>query len=188
MSAAEPDSVLEALDRLASFLAEWAGPAAVVGGIGIVARVRPRLTADIDLVIAVEPERLAELLSVAARHGWQHDPEETAELARGGLARLWGPPSRAEGIGLDLLFVDSEFLECVVTRATPVSIGRAEIPVATVEDLLVMKLEAHRPQDIDDVLAIKDVFVGQLDLAYVRQHTDRLGVSGRLDLYFGPTD
>ncbi|MBI2895111.1 MAG: nucleotidyltransferase [Deltaproteobacteria bacterium] len=185
MGAPDPGTIAEALGRLARMLAEWASPAAVIGGIAIVARVRPRLTTDIDLVIAVTPDRIGELLSLARRHGWEHDPEETAELAAGGLARLWGPPSPSEGVGLDLLFVDSPFLVSVVSRATPVSLGGAELPVATVEDLLVMKLEAHRPEDLDDILAIKDAFAERLDLAYVRRNTDQLGISERLDLYFG---
>lgn len=185
MSAPEPGTILEALGRLAPMLEEWPGTAAVIGGVGIVARVRPRFTTDIDLVIEVEPDRVSDLLSLAQRHGWQHDPDETAELVQGGLARLWGPPSRTAGVGLDLMFVDSAFLESVVARATSVAVGDVTLPVATVEDLLVMKLEAHRPLDIDDVLAIKDVFAGRLDMAYVRGHTDRLGVSDRLDLYFG---
>jgi hypothetical protein len=132
----------------------------------------------------VAPDRADELLALARQHGWEHDPEEARDLLQGGLARLWGPPSKAAGVGLDLMFVDSEFLESVVTRATPVVIGDVTLPVATVEDLLVMKLEANRPEDIDDILAIKDAFAGQLDDAYVRTQADRLGVSDRLDLYF----
>ena len=177
--------MLEALGRLASLLAEWPAPAAIVGGIGIVARVRPRLTTDVDLVITVPLDGVGALLSLAQRHGWEHDSAETAELVKGGLARFWGPPSRAEGVGLDLLFVDSDFLAGLVARATPVAIGDATLPVATVEDLLVMKLEAHRPQDIDDILAIKDAFADCLDSDYVRKHTTALGISDQLELYFG---
>jgi hypothetical protein len=177
--------MLGALGRLERFLAQWPGAAAIVGGIGIVARVRPRLTTDIDVVITVATDQVSRLLTLAENHGWAHDPQETAELVAGGLLRLWGPPSRARGVGLDLLFVDSPFLELVVSRATPVALGGPTLPVATVEDLLVMKLEAGRLQDIDDVLAIKDAFAGRLDLAYVRVQTDALGVSDRLDLYLG---
>lgn len=65
--------------------------------------------------------------------------------AEGGLARLQS--AGHGGFDLDLMFVDSAFLESVVARATPVAIGGATLPVASVEDLLVMKLEAERPQD-----------------------------------------
>ena len=179
------DPLLDALRRVAGFLADWTGGAAIVGGIAIVSRVRPRLTTDIDVVITVAPDGVAALLDLAERHGWAHDPTETAELVQGGLVRMWAPPSRAAGVGLDLLFVDSELLERVVARATLVEIAGVALPVATPEDLLVLKLEAHRPQDIDDILAIKDAFGPTLDLAYVRAQTDLLGISDRLDLYLG---
>ena len=57
--------------------------------------------------------------------------------------------------------------------------------MATVEDLLLLKLEANRPIDIDDVLAIKDAFSSTLDMAYVRERAADLGVVGQLDLLFG---
>lgn len=47
-----------------------------------------------------------------------------------------------------------------------------------------MKIEANRPIDLDDVIAIKDAFGDRLDLVYVRAQADRLGqdVRRRLDL------
>lgn len=182
---AEIGGIESALRKVAAMLSEWPDPAAIVGGIGIVARTRPRLTTDIDVVIAVAPESVDDLLALAERQGFAHDPEETAVLVEGGLARLWTPPSRASGVGLDLMFVDSDFLEAVVTRATPLPMAGVTLPVATVEDLLIMKLEAGRPQDVDDILAIKDTCKSELDLEYVRRHTELLGISDRLELYFG---
>lgn len=185
MGAIDPGSMLGALRRLAALLSQWSGGAAVVGGVGIVARVRPRFTADIDVVIAVEPSRVTELLALAGGHGWTHDPSELDELLEGGLARLRA--ADGPGVALDLMFVDSAFLESVVERATPVGIGDASIPVASVEDLLLMKLEAERPQDIDDILAIKDAHSGTLDIDYIRRQAAILGLADRLELHFGDT-
>jgi hypothetical protein len=47
-----------------------------------------------------------------------------------------------------------------------------------------LKLEADRPVDIDDVLAIKDARGDQLDMRYLRSQADQLGLRGKLDLYF----
>ena len=47
-----------------------------------------------------------------------------------------------------------------------------------------MKLEADRPVDIDDVLAIKDARPNQLDMHYLRSQADQLGLRRKLDLYF----
>ena len=60
--------------------------------------------------------------------------------------------------------------------------------MATVEDLLVMKLDANRPLDLDDAIAIKDAFAEKLDLAYVRRQADSAGapVRTRFEVMFGP--
>src|SRR5207244_1258706 len=96
------------------------------------------------------------MLETATRHGFAYDPVETREFLEGGLARLWAPPSKEAGFGLDLLLVDSDFFEEVVRRAEPIEMGGVTLPVATLEDLVLLKLDAHRPIDIDDILAIKD--------------------------------
>jgi predicted nucleotidyltransferase len=86
---------------------------------------------------------------------------------------------------VDLIFVDSTFLDDVVRRATPIDLGVVTLPVATTEDLLLLKLEAHRTEDLDDILAIKDACAEQLDMTYVRAQAGRLGLLERLELYFG---
>ncbi|MBI4705275.1 MAG: nucleotidyl transferase AbiEii/AbiGii toxin family protein [Deltaproteobacteria bacterium] len=182
----EADAFGAALVRLGGLLAAWPHPAAVIGGVAIGARVLPRTTLDIDVVIAVPQGSERELREHALRHGFLQDPEQSDELLDAGLLRLHTPPSPQEGVGLDVILVDSRFLEQVVARASRVDLGLATLPVASVEDLLLLKLEANRPQDIDDILAIKDACAGFLDLAYVRAEAQRLGVSDLLALYFEP--
>ena len=70
----------------------------------------------------------------------------------------------------------------ILARATPLNLGRCTLPVASVEDLLLMKLEANRPVDLD---AIKDAFADTLDRAYLRAEAARLDVVARLDALLG---
>ncbi len=175
----------DALHRLERLLTEWAQPAAVIGGIAIVARVRPRHTDDVDVVVVVPEGRAPALLDLAHRHGWVDDPKETRELIEGGLLRLFPGARGADEVGVDFIFVDSRFVDSVVQRATPVDLGVATLPVATTEDLLLLKLDAHRPEDLDDILSIKDACAGALDMGYVREQAGRLGLLERLELYLG---
>jgi hypothetical protein len=177
--------MIDAVERAARLVAAWKKPAAIIGGICVVARVRPRLTRDVDLVITVGPDEVAALLELARREGYDFDEKETRELIQGGLARLWTPPGRTGGVALDLLFVDSPFLAGLTTRATLLELGAATAPVATTEDLLILKLEAHRPHDIDDILAIKDIVDDRFDLGRVREEATRMGALDRFELYFG---
>jgi hypothetical protein len=173
------------LVSLEKLLADWPHPAAVIGGVGIIARVSPRHTDDIDVVVVVPDGAAEALIAAGLRTGFQLDPRQGRELLEAGLLRLVLRPEDVEPVGVDLIFVDSAFLAGVVRRATPVDMGPCTLRVATVEDLLLLKLEANRPEDVDDILAIKDAFGATLDMAHVRAEAARLDLVAALDVYFG---
>lgn len=177
------ETIVESLRRVQRFAEAWGRPYAVIGGIAVVARARPRTTQDVDLIIVATPDEGERLLQLARSSGFDFDEEETRAFLPGGLVRLWAPPSRAEGFGLDLLFADSDFLRQVIERASALDLGGVQMPIATVEDLLLLKLEAHRLEDLDDIIAIRDAFEGALDLGYLRSQAQTLGVETRLELY-----
>ncbi|MBI2377747.1 MAG: nucleotidyl transferase AbiEii/AbiGii toxin family protein [Deltaproteobacteria bacterium] len=108
-----------ALERVAALLAEWPSAAAIIGGIAIVARVRPRFTEDIDVAIIVPDGDAPKLLELLRRHGFDFDDDETRSFMEGGLVRAWAPPNRALGVGLDLLFANDAFFQALIARATP---------------------------------------------------------------------
>lgn len=173
--------LVQALVRAEAFMRDAGVAFALVGGAAIVARVRPRMTDDLDFIVAWEPAALDALLAIAGRHGLTLEPS-AMELAAEGLVRLRGgdddPP-------LDLIRADSPFLAQVISRASPVGGGLPPVPVASLEDLVLLKLEAERPIDIDDVLAIKDAHEGRLDRGYLDAEARRLGLDARVGLYLG---
>jgi hypothetical protein len=136
-------SLIEGLARAATLMADLGFPYAVIGGAAVVARARPRLTEDVDLLVAMAPDAL---LAAATRLGYSFEPADRP-LFEEGLIRL----TTSSGMSLG---ADSLFLEQIVRRAAPMEAGG---PVfAQLEDLILLKLEAERPVDIDDVLALRD--------------------------------
>src|SRR5205085_1810487 len=113
-----------------------------------------RPTNDADVVIAAETSDAGALLAMATRHGYLYDEAEAQMFAEGGLLRLWVPPDRKRGFGVDLLFADSDYLRLVLARATEVDVVGTRLMVATTEDLVLLKLDANRAIDIDDILTI----------------------------------
>jgi predicted nucleotidyltransferase len=107
-------------------------------------------------------------------------------LVEGGLVQLWGPPDRRTGVGLDLLFADDALSREVLGRATPVEVDGVPIPVASPEDLILMKLDANRPTDLDDVIALRDAFDASLDRAYLTRMAIHLGIEARVAAFIGP--
>ncbi len=179
------ESLADALARLERFLAEVGRPAALIGGVAVIARAATRPTEDIDLVAKIDTGGLDALLALAKNHGYAFD-EGTRELAELGLVRLFPSGSKKDGFGVDILFADNPYYEEILARATPVAIAGVSLRVATAEDLVLLKLEANRPGDIEDVLTIKDGLGASLDLGYLRLQADRLGLRQKLDLYFPP--
>ena len=180
------EGIVEAARRLAQFLAELGKPAAVIGGIAINARVRIRATKDIDALVLLDTEDIARLIVLAHKHGYDPGSTPDADLLEMGMLRMWGPPGKPGGTIADLIVADAAFLRDAVARATPVSFSGVELPIATAEDLLVMKLDANRAIDLDDAIAIKDALGDRLDLVWVRRQADAAGpaVRRRLDLMF----
>lgn len=132
--------------------------AALLGGLGIrwvligalaANRYRgsPRLTADVDLLLADAGPGLDALEAAAIASGWQVRRADPA----GELLRLRHPE---HGIA-DLLVAGTPYQDEAIRRARPEPLGEGDpIPVLTVEDVIVHKLIAGRSQDRADVESI----------------------------------
>lgn len=156
-------------------------PFAVVGGMAVIARGYARATRDADVLVV--SNELALLVRAAPEFDLAGDSDRE-DLIDLGLARLHlatGPVSHT-----DLMTPETEFERQVVARATDLDLGGIVLPVATVEDLILLKLAANRPQDIVDVLALKDGLGAGIDWALLHERGPSAGVADRVALYFGP--
>ena len=182
------ETLPEALTRISHLCEAVRLPFALIGDMAMILRMRPRTTFDIDVVIAARRSDVDRILRAASEVGFSHDATPGARaLAEEGLVQLRGPIA-GETFGADLIFADSAFLSRVVERATPVTIGGTTVPVATVEDLLLLKLEANRPIDLDDAIAVKDAFESSLDRGYLVEQSRALDLEGALASLLGTTD
>jgi predicted nucleotidyltransferase len=137
--------------------AQWA----LVGGLAVSARAEPRFTRDIDLAVAVADDQQAERLVndlVALRYTVVASLEQTA-AGRLASVRLAPPGEVASGVVVDLLFASSGIEPELVARADRLEVlPGLELPVATVGDLIALKLlardDARRPQDAADLVAL----------------------------------
>ncbi len=127
-------------------------PAMVVGGLAVAARGEPRFTRDADITVVAPDAAVPGLLVRAGEAGFRPLPEDPVAFAR---ERGVIPLERtSDGWRVDLILAASPFEEAAVARAT---IERAEgiaLPIATAEDLVVLKLLAGRARDVDDARGI----------------------------------
>lgn len=89
---------------------------------------------------------------------------------------------RTTGVRLDVAIGMSGFEQDAVRRATAVDVGGTAVPVATVEDLLVMKALAGRPQDDEDIRGLVAAAQASIDWARCLEVAEALGSAIDLDI------
>lgn len=158
-------SLVRAAADILQFLETKGRPACAIGGIVVSRWGEPRATTDVDLTVLAdfgdEQNVLAELLSKYPSR--VPDPERFAEANRIALLRLPG------GINADVSFAAFPFEREVLERSTEWRLPEAlSLVTCSAEDLVIYKLVAGRPGDIQDVIGIVGRQGQKLDAARIR--------------------
>lgn len=133
-----------------------------VGGVAVVLHGSPRFTADLDLVIDLEPQNLKLALGALASLGYRPrapvqlldfaDPDKREDwIANKGMTvfSLWS--SRYPATEIDLFGQHPFPFDETFSRAVRADLGVATALVVSRDDLIAMKASAGRPKDIEDV-------------------------------------
>lgn len=119
-----------------------------------------RATADVDVTVrlgATSPTRLASTLT---QRGFELRIDNPSFVRR---TRVLPIVHVATSIPVDLVFAGPGLEEAFLQGAKMRDFGGVRVPVASAEDLIVMKILAGRDKDLDDVLAIVQARGAQLD-------------------------
>ncbi|HEX5009627.1 MAG TPA: nucleotidyl transferase AbiEii/AbiGii toxin family protein [Planctomycetota bacterium] len=141
----------EILGRVARSLAAARLPYMVIGGQAVLVHGEPRLTRDIDITLGVSVDRLDDVLRAAAAAGLEPlvDPGPFASETL-----VLPCADRNSGVRVDLVFSESGYEREAIQRARTVRIAATDVRFVTPEDLIVHKLLAARPRDLEDVRSI----------------------------------
>lgn len=175
------DVLRNTLADAAAFLTAHSIPFAVIGGIAASIRGEPRLTADVDAVIEVEVEGALRLLAAAGPSA-PFEPlfPDAAEVVK--TALILPLRHRRTRIRVDLALGLTGFERRLIQRASREDLGGFQVPVATAEDLLLMKVLAGRPRDLEDAKNIVSRRGSGLDWPYVLETGKQLQEALGLDL------
>lgn len=156
--------ILELLEDLATALSRrrwyvFGAQAASVYG-------RPRLSADVDVTVALGDEDSSRLVADLAEAGFAlRVADEGGFLAR---TRVLPFVHAETGIPLDVVLAGPGFEEQFLQRAQSVDVLGTHVPFISPEDLIVTKLLAGRGKDFDDVVGVLREKASVLDLSHVR--------------------
>lgn len=158
----DPQKWSDALSSLARVIKKLEG--AVIGGVAVSVRSIPRFTRDIDAVCWQGDFGYREILEVLVAEGFWARPDDPVAFAK--KHRVFPLVHLSSGIPVDISLGASPFERDLIERAQPVEFEGVSIPVATVEDLVVLKLVAGRPIDVADVDSLIKINLG-LDRKYI---------------------
>jgi hypothetical protein len=126
-------------------------PCMVIDGMAVLLHGEPRLTRNIDITLGASFDRLGDIVAAAGAAGLKPlvDPEPFAR-------ETMVPPcaDATSGVRVDLVLSESPWEQAAIGRAVAVRVGAADVRFVTPEDLVVHKLVAGRPRDLEDVRSI----------------------------------
>jgi hypothetical protein len=131
-----------------------------------------RLTADVDVTIRL-PDRASNeaVVELIERQRFTLRVPDADFIRR---TRVIPFAHNSSGLPLDLVLAGPGLEDLFFSRAARRDVEGTPIPVASAEDLIVMKLLAGRPKDADDVGAIVRAYADRLDRPYIEQILTRL--------------
>lgn len=140
---------LEAVQNLLSALDD---KGVIIGGIAASLLGAPRFTADVDLVVLLDPGEFSRLLREANAQGMQPRIDDAEAFARRNRVLLLRHTT--SGIDIDVSLGVLPFEVEMVERSRPLKLSGLKLRLPTPEDLIILKAVAHRPQDMLDIQAV----------------------------------
>ena len=139
----------ETAGAVAAVLRKIGHPAAVIGGIAVIAHGHARATSDVDCAIAASLSESAHIYDAFLSAGFEPRNDDALEFAQQSLVLTLR--YKRTGVPVDASFAQQEFEHRALAAAKNVRFGAATIPVPSVTALAIYKMFAGRPQDVQDV-------------------------------------
>lgn len=139
-------AALELLAALSNVLARW-GRWYVFGAQAVIAYGAPRLSADVDVTLRLvpdEPERFVRDMEAAGFALRAPDPDFVRRTRVMPFVHL------TTAMPLDIVLAGSGLEDAFLDRARATDIGGTTVPVIDPEDLVIAKILAGRPKDVED--------------------------------------
>jgi len=125
-----------------------------------------RLTADVDATVdaqGVETEELLKTLSDCGFSGRSEDP-----VAFAAKTRVLPLVHDFSGLPCDLVLAGPGLEPLFLQRSVVIRVDDLDVPVASAEDIVVMKILAGRAKDLDDAAAVIAAAGNEIDFRHSR--------------------
>ena len=138
----------------------------LIGGQAVLLYGEPRLTRDIDITLGVDVDKLNNIISLVDDLCLKILSDNIETFVRETMVL---PVVHEEtGIRIDFIFSFSPYERQAIEKARKVRMLDQDVYFAAPEDVIIHKIVAGRPRDIEDV---RDILLKmpEIDIAYIRQ-------------------
>jgi hypothetical protein len=157
-------AALELLAAVAPVLARW-GRWYLFGAQAVIIYGVPRLSADVDVTLALVPEAPERFAADMQTAGFALAVDDPDFLRR---TRVMPFTHLTTGMPLDVVLAGSGLEDEFLERAVPTDVGGTRVPLIEAGDLIIAKVLAGRPKDLDDAKGVWRVRGETLDASRIR--------------------
>jgi hypothetical protein len=121
----------------------------IIGGQAVLLYGNPRMTKDIDITLGVNVDELGRVIGIVEAALLEVIPRNFKDF----VERTFVLPTRdpVTNIRVDFIFSFSPYERQAIARARAIILQETPVMFATLEDIIIHKIFAGRPRDIEDV-------------------------------------
>jgi len=138
----------------------------VIGGQAVLIHGEPRLTRDIDITLGAGPDQVGEVLDIVRNWGWRVLVDDPLDFVQRTMVLPCLEPESS--FRVEFIFSFTPYERGALQRALRVNLNGTDVRFASAEDLIIHKIFAGRPRDLEDVRGIL-LKNKELDLTYLRR-------------------
>jgi predicted nucleotidyltransferase len=143
---------IDLIKKIAAELSRREIPYMIIGGQAVLQYGEPRLTKDIDITLGVGLEGLSLVKEAVEAMGLTIEAPDADAFVRETM--VLPTSDRKTGIRVDLILSFSPFEREAIERAKIVDYDNVPVRFASLEDLVIHKMVAGRPRDLEDVSSV----------------------------------
>ena len=153
----------------------------IIGGQAVLIYGEPRLTNDIDVTVGINHNELERMLKVSESLTLNPIVEDTEAFVK--KTMVLPLETRDTKIRIDFIFSFTDYERNAISRAVDVRILNTNVKFASLEDLVIHKIFAGRPRDIEDIktLLLKNP---SFDKEYIKKWLKTIDESHKGELTF----
>lgn len=167
MSTDPAQGFLDALEALRCALDEVDAPSMIIGGVAVIALGVPRLTVDIDATVAAADLKIERLVEGLDRQGIRPRIPDALAFAR--ARQVFLGVHQASGTPVDVSLAWLPFEAEALSSSQVCDYAGVRIRIPRPEDLLIYKIIASRPRDLQDAEGLLVLHGATMDVDRVRR-------------------